>query len=79
MKSPAISLWVASWAFAAWGQPTLQVDFPALRIGVTEYEEGPTGATVFYFPDGVMAAVDVRGGAPGTILTDSLRRSYPAR
>jgi 6-aminohexanoate-oligomer endohydrolase len=53
--------------------PTLTFDFPGLRIGVAEYDEGPTGTTVFYFPDRVMGVVDVRGGAPGTIFTDSLR------
>jgi L-aminopeptidase/D-esterase-like protein len=53
--------------------PALNFDFPGLRIGVAEYDEGPTGTTVFYFPDKVMAAVDVRGGAPGTIFTDALR------
>lgn len=56
--------------------PALSFDFPALRIGVAEYEEGPTGATVFHFPKPVMAAVDVRGGAPATINTDALRLSY---
>ncbi|HEY8311489.1 MAG TPA: P1 family peptidase, partial [Gemmatimonadaceae bacterium] len=53
--------------------PALTFDFPGLRIGVAEYDEGPTGTTVFYFPHKVMAAVDVRGGAPGTIMTDYLR------
>ncbi len=56
--------------------PALEFEFPGLLIGVAEYEEGPTGASVFHFPDGVMAAVDVRGGSPGTILTESLRLGY---
>lgn len=56
--------------------PALTVDFPSLRIGVAEYAEGPTGATVFYFPKKVFAAVDVRGGAPGTLMTDGLRNGY---
>jgi 6-aminohexanoate-oligomer endohydrolase len=43
----------------------LQFDFPALRIGIAEYLQGPTGCTVFYFPDGVKTAVDIRGGYPG--------------
>jgi L-aminopeptidase/D-esterase-like protein len=55
---------------------TLQFDFPAVRVGIAENENGPTGATVFYFPKPVMAVVDVRGGAPGTINTDTLRLSY---
>lgn len=46
----------------------LEFDFPALRIGVAEYAEGPTGCTVFYFPQGAMGAVDVRGGSPRTIM-----------
>ena len=46
----------------------LRFDFPGLRIGVAEYDEGPTGCTVFHFPSGgVACAVDVRGGSPGTI------------
>jgi 6-aminohexanoate-oligomer endohydrolase len=56
--------------------PALEFDFPALHIGIAEYEEGPTGTTVFYFPEGVSAAVDVRGGAPGTIATDFLQLGY---
>ncbi|MEO7042189.1 MAG: P1 family peptidase [Gemmatimonadaceae bacterium] len=53
--------------------PSLTFDFPGMRIGVAEYDEGPTGTTVFYFPKKVVAVVDVRGGAPGTIFTDALR------
>ncbi|MGH9941210.1 MAG: P1 family peptidase [Pyrinomonadaceae bacterium] len=56
--------------------PALEFDFPSLHIGTAEYEEGPTGATVFYFPKGVAAAVDVRGGAPGTTNTDWLQLGY---
>jgi L-aminopeptidase/D-esterase-like protein len=56
--------------------PALEFDFPSLEIGIAEYNEGPTGATVFYFPGGAFAAVDVRGGAPGTLLTDTLRNGY---
>lgn len=60
----------------AFDTPALEFDFPAVHIGVAEYDEGPTGATVFYFPTPVMVAVDVRGGSPGTIATDSLRLAY---
>lgn len=42
-------------------------NFPSLQVGIAEYKEGPTGCTVFYFPDGVSAAVDLRGGAVGSI------------
>lgn len=51
---------------------SLALDFPALHIGVAEYPNGPTGCTVLHFPKGATAAVDVRGGAPGTITTESL-------
>jgi L-aminopeptidase/D-esterase-like protein len=47
---------------------TLTFDWPAFHIGVAEYDEGPTGCTVFHFPNGAATAVDIRGGAPGTIL-----------
>ncbi len=45
--------------------PALAVDFPGLHLGVAEYDEGPTGCTVFYFPQMVSVAIDVRGGSPG--------------
>jgi L-aminopeptidase/D-esterase-like protein len=54
----------------------LSFDFPAVEVGVAEYEEGPTGATVLLFRKPVMAAVDVRGGAPSTVNTDTLRLAY---
>ena len=44
----------------------LTFDFPGLRIGVAEYEDGPTGCTVFHFAGGAMLERDVRGGSPGT-------------
>ncbi|HYN14955.1 MAG TPA: P1 family peptidase [Terriglobales bacterium] len=56
--------------------PALELDFPGLHIGAAEYEEGPTGATVFYFPAGAMAAVDVRGGAAATVNTERLRLGH---
>ena len=43
----------------------LSFDVPGLEIGVAEYDEGPTGCTVFYLPDGAACSVDVRGGSPG--------------
>jgi L-aminopeptidase/D-esterase-like protein len=49
------------------GGPALTFDFPGLRIGVAEYDEGPTGCTVFHFPRGASTAVDIRGGSVGTI------------
>lgn len=56
--------------------PSLRFEFPGMKIGIAEYEEGPTGTTVFYFPDGVKAAADVRGGAPGTVNATALMNSY---
>jgi L-aminopeptidase/D-esterase-like protein len=51
-------------------------DFPAVHVGIAENEDGPTGATVFYFPKTAKVAVDVRGGAPATVNTDGLRLAY---
>ena len=62
--------------FTAFTGPALTFDFPDLHIGVAEYEAGPTGATVFYFPAGAMAAVDVRGGAAATVNTERLRLGH---
>ena len=46
----------------------LRFDFPGLRVGIAEYEDGPTGCTVFHLPPGGAAcSVDIRGGSPGTI------------
>jgi L-aminopeptidase/D-esterase-like protein len=56
--------------------PALNFDFPAVKIGVAEYEEGPTGTTVLYFPQRVLAAIDVRGGAPGTFNSDALHNVH---
>lgn len=44
----------------------LEFDLRGLEVGVAEYEEGPTGCTVFHFPDGASCSTDVRGGSPGT-------------
>lgn len=49
--------------------PGVEFDFPGLEVGVAEYAEGPTGCTVIAFPDGATGVSDVRGGAPGTILS----------
>ncbi|MBA3351535.1 MAG: P1 family peptidase [Blastocatellia bacterium] len=56
--------------------PSLKFDFPAMLVGVAEYDEGPTGTTVFYFPGGFKGAVDLRGGAPGQINAASLQLGY---
>jgi len=56
--------------------PVLHFDWPMVSVGIGEYEDGPTGVTVIRFGRKVMAAVDVRGGAPGTVNTDYLRLGY---
>jgi L-aminopeptidase/D-esterase-like protein len=56
--------------------PCLRFDFPGLRIGIGEYSEGPTGVTVFHFPERVFGAVDTRGGAPGSSLTQALQAGF---
>jgi 6-aminohexanoate-oligomer endohydrolase len=43
----------------------LEFDFPQLRVGIAEYDEGPTGCTVLHFPSRGLCEVDVRGGSPG--------------
>ena len=58
--------------------PTLSFDWPAVQIGVGSYEEGPTGLTIIHFKNRASVAVDVRGGAPGTVNTDGLRNGYGA-
>lgn len=47
----------------------LYFDFQELQIGIAENPKGPTGLTLFYFPKGVQAAVDIRGGSVGTFFT----------
>ena len=46
----------------------LDINFNSMRIGTAEYEAGPTGCTVFYFPKGAQCAVDQRGGFSGTYM-----------
>jgi L-aminopeptidase/D-esterase-like protein len=47
--------------------PALELELPGLEIGCAEYDEGPTGCTVFSFPEGAALQVDVRGGSPGVL------------
>jgi len=45
--------------------PELRFDLAGLEIGAAEYDEGPTGCTVFSFAGGpVPCSIDVRGGSP---------------
>ena len=45
--------------------PALEFDFPGLEIGIAEYDEGPTGCTVFHLLNRALLSVDVRGGSVG--------------
>jgi L-aminopeptidase/D-esterase-like protein len=47
--------------------PALAFDFPGVRVGVAEYDKGPTGCTVIHFSKGASLAVDVRGGSVGLV------------
>jgi len=83
MKKTLLSLLASSLTFGVlsaddWGLTTdfdgerkLDMNFSSMRIGTAEYEDGPTGCTVFYFPKGAQAAVDQRGGFSGTYLMGS--------
>lgn len=53
-------------------EPKLEFDWPALYIGTAWYEEGPTGCTVFYFPDQARTVADVRGGNHASLLMDNM-------
>jgi L-aminopeptidase/D-esterase-like protein len=54
----------------AFDSPYLEVDIPHLLIGCAEYDEGPTGCTIFVFPNGAVTAVDIRGGMVGQVEAD---------
>jgi L-aminopeptidase/D-esterase-like protein len=48
--------------------PALRFELPGLLVGIAEYDEGPTGCTVFQFvPSGAACTTDVRGGSPGQL------------
>jgi L-aminopeptidase/D-esterase-like protein len=51
--------------------PALSFDFKGVRVGVAEYDEGPTGCTVIHFAHRALSAVDVRGGSPGVYMADA--------
>jgi L-aminopeptidase/D-esterase-like protein len=46
---------------------------PGIRVGHFTLATGTTGCTVILAPPNTVGAVDVRGGAPGTVETDVLR------
>lgn len=47
-------------------------DIPGIRIGHAQNIKAATGCTVIVCENGAVAGVDVRGGSPGTIQTDTL-------
>lgn len=55
------------------GPRNLITDVPGLLVGNAEDRAARTGVTVLLAERGLVAAVDVRGGAPGTRETDLLR------
>ena len=58
------------------GETLLSYDWPILTIGTGQYEEGPTGVTVFRFARKVYSAIDVRGGGPGTVNAPYMELGY---
>ncbi len=56
----------------------LEFDFPGLEIGVADYDEGPTVCTVFHFPAGGSASIDVRGGPTSPPSRNDLARLLPS-
>ncbi len=52
---------------------SLTTPVPGTRVGHYTDAEAGTGCTVILCEDGAVAGVDVRGSAPGTIETDTLR------
>jgi len=48
-------------------------DVPGIQVGNAQNDEALTGVTVVLCPDGAVAGMDQRGGAPGTRETDALR------
>src|SRR4051812_6118738 len=57
---------------AAPGPRNLITDVPGLLVGQAEDREAITGTTVLIAEQPAVAAVDVRGGAPGTRETELL-------
>ena len=55
------------------GGRKLKFELPGVRIGCAEYDEGPTGCTVFHFPSKpAFAVADIRGGAHCSMFMDYL-------
>ena len=49
----------------------VDVDFPGLRVGIAEYDDGPTGCTVLALDRITAVTIDVRGGLPGVYNASS--------
>lgn len=45
----------------------LTFKFPKMKLSSVQYDEGPVGTSLFYFPKKATVYIDVRGGWPGTI------------
>lgn len=45
----------------------LELDWPMIHVGTGQYEDGPTGVTVFHFQRKVLVAMDVLGGSPSSV------------
>lgn len=45
----------------------LELDWPMIHVGTGQYEDGPTGVTVFHFQKKVLVAMDVLGGSPSSV------------
>jgi L-aminopeptidase/D-esterase-like protein len=54
-------------------RPSGITDVPGIKVGHYTLTERPTGCTVILADPAAVGAVDVRGGAPGTVETDLLR------
>src|ERR1700716_2714761 len=52
---------------------TLITDVPALKVGHADDARLASGTTAIVFDEPAVAAMDLRGGAPGTRETDLLR------
>lgn len=54
-------------------------EFEGLKIGQAEDTEGGTGCTVFLFPEGAPAGLDVRGGGPASRESELLKPTASAK
>lgn len=69
LKLLILSVFYSTSLFATPNNAVLSFDFPEVQIGTAENPQGPTGLTLFYFPKGAQAAIDIRGGSVGTFFT----------